>query len=360
MSRSIKAFIFASDIAAFIGQNHYDYVSCFERLWKKCDPDYDNIIDRINKENNEKKRNIVQLNENKKELQKDLDNKKITKSNYTIKLKNIEQEEKIIIESIEKVQENVDNIVLTQREKLEKVVGKDFIDKVESKTLETNEKKSQASDLIEHIDMKDKIKIKNEMVSFINKTHGTLKEDDAIKMYEKKFKVKLDTTQVFHKKEIKLSNVFKWYIGGKVDGLYIDQNDNNNSYLVEVKNRTKSFFNVLRDYEKTQIQMYLYMLNMETAKLVEKYNNKIRITIVYKDQQYINDTLEYLNIFITNFENKFINDFEAKMYFVNNERSVKEQFIKKMYLNEINIRFNEKLNINKSTEEFLLDDLDDC
>ena len=62
MSRSIKAFIFASDIAAFIGQNHYDYVSCFERLWKKCDPDYDNIIDRINKENNEKKRNIVQLN----------------------------------------------------------------------------------------------------------------------------------------------------------------------------------------------------------------------------------------------------------------------------------------------------------
>ena len=198
------------------------------------------------------------------------------------------------------------------------------------------------------------------MVSFINKTHGTLKEDDAIKMYEKKFKVKLDTTQVFHKKEIKLSNVFKWYIGGKVDGLYIDQNDNNNSYLVEVKNRTKSFFNVLRDYEKTQIQMYLYMLNMETAKLVEKYNNKIRITIVYKDQQYINDTLEYLNIFITNFENKFINDFEAKMYFVNNERSVKEQFIKKMYLNEINIRFNEKLNINKSTEEFLLDDLDDC
>ena len=47
MSESVKKklFLFTSDIAAFIGQNEYDFVTPFERLWKRCDPDgYNKII----------------------------------------------------------------------------------------------------------------------------------------------------------------------------------------------------------------------------------------------------------------------------------------------------------------------------
>ena len=91
-----------------------------------------------------------------------------------------------------------------------------------------------------------------ETESFINKTHGTLKEESAIEIYEKKFNVKLNTNQEFYK--CSLDNLdtsqFEWYIGGKVDGLYIDNNDRSKSYIVEVKNRTKGFFSTLRDYEK--------------------------------------------------------------------------------------------------------------
>ena len=32
-----KVFLYPSDIAAYIGQNQYDFVTTFERLWKRCD-----------------------------------------------------------------------------------------------------------------------------------------------------------------------------------------------------------------------------------------------------------------------------------------------------------------------------------
>ena len=40
----------------------------------------------------------------------------------------------------------------------------------------------------------------------------------------------------------------------------------------------------------------------------QKYNNNIRITLIYRDDNYINDILSYLNTFINNFENKFLNN----------------------------------------------------
>ena len=40
-----KVFLYPSDIAAYIGQNQYDFVTPFERLWKRCDPEsYTEII----------------------------------------------------------------------------------------------------------------------------------------------------------------------------------------------------------------------------------------------------------------------------------------------------------------------------
>jgi hypothetical protein len=202
--------------------------------------------------------------------------------------------------------------------------------------------------------------IKRESESFINKTHGTLKEDTAIEMYEKKFNVKLDTSQQFNKMNLKSTDKNDWYICGKVDGLYIDKNDKEKSYVVEVKNRTKGFFSTLRDYEKTQIQLYMYMLDLKTAKLVEKYKDKIRITIIYRDIDYINDIIEYSNIFASNFENNFLNNLDAKINFVNQDLDNKKMILKKLYLNEINNVINKKIldNIEKEDQNCMIDDLD--
>ena len=89
---------------------------------------------------------------------------------------------------------------------------------------------------IKKMDISDKQKqtLLKESESFINRTHGTLKEESAIVIYEKRFDVKLDTSQEFFKKRIECNSNsnFDWYIGGRIDGLYIDKQDKNKSYIV--------------------------------------------------------------------------------------------------------------------------------
>jgi hypothetical protein len=197
--------------------------------------------------------------------------------------------------------------------------------------------------------------MKKQGESFINKTHGTLKEDSAIQMYEDKFKVKLDTSQAFNKmllKEVSTDSVFDWHICGKVDGLY------NQTYIVEVKNRTKAFFNSLRDYEKTQIHLYMHMLGIPKAKLVEKLDNKIRITEIYEDKTYTTNILEYLGVFIASFEEKFLEREDAKALYVAKNADEKKHYIHQNFLTPVLNYMNKKINDENDDKECMIDDLD--
>jgi hypothetical protein len=354
-----KIFLYASDIAAYIGQNHYDFVTPFERLWKRCDLEsYNRIINLAKNVLTEKQLEIEVIDTKKNILENDLLDKKITQRQYTLAINKLKKKELEIKVTASNLEQKIDNIDLNQQQRLEKVIGKDSIDKMQSSNIETDDKRIEITSILDKLDISHDKKqlLKKESESFINKTHGTLKEDDAISMYEKKFNVKLDTSQKFNMVNISIDSNFEWYICGKVDGLYINEDDN---YIVEVKNRTKSFFTTLRDYEKTQIQLYMYMLNMNKAKLVEKYKDKIRITIVYKDQEYQDNIVKYLSIFIKNFESRFINDDDAKTNFVNKTSDDKKIYLKKLYLNDI---LNEQLKLefesDKDDEECLIDDLD--
>ena len=354
-----KLFLFTSDIAAFIGQNEYDFVTPFERLWKRCDPDdYNTIINENKTKLLSQNLEITDLEKQKDTLQTDLDTKKITKRQYTLRTNKIDKqlsELKVKSDCLEKM---IDDIDLNQEQRLKKTLGEESIRLVQSKTIETDEKRENIKNTIKKMDISDKQKqtLLKESENFINKTHGTLKEESAIEIYEKRFDVKLNTSQEFFKKRIDNCNFnsnFDWYIGGRIDGLYIDKEDKNKSYIVEVKNRTRGFFTALRDYEKTQIHIYMYMLSIPMAKLVEKFNDKIRITVIYQDDDYLKDVLYYLNIFAENFESKFLNQDSLKIDFVKSDRVQKQMIIRKLYLNEIRKRVNEKLESN------LKDDLDD-
>ena len=277
-----------------------------------------------------------------------------------MEVKKINEEKEVITGKIDKLEDQIECIDLNQKQKLVKILGEENIKALESKTIETDTKKDEINKILNNMELSEEKKnfIKRESESFINKTHGTLKEDTAIEMYEKKCKVKLDTSQQFNKCLLKQSSNIDWYICGKVDGLYKGTDE---SYIVEVKNRTKGFFSTLRDYEKTQIQLYMYMLDLNLAKLVEKYNDKIRITTVYRDDQYINDILEYINIFVDNFENKFLNNLDAKMNFINVDLDNKKVIVKKLYLNDINNCINQKILENEQDNldnTCMIDDLD--
>ncbi len=360
-----KVFLYISEVASYIGQNKWDYVTPFERIWKRCDKDGYNLILETTKKNiNEKHLQIKILDKEVELLNNDLLNKRITKRQWESKTNKLTDQKTTMLTEISSLNSRVDEIDLNQKQKLELVLGRENIESIESKTIETDSKRENVNKIIENMqisDVKKKTLIK-ETESFINKTHGTLKEESAIEMYEKKFNVKLNTSQEFYKYRLNISNTseFEWYVGGKVDGLYIDDNDKSKSYIVEVKNRTKGFFSTLRDYENTQIQLYMYILDISFSKLVEKYNNKIRITLIYRDDDYIKDILTYLDIFINNFEKTFLNNNEKQRDFVLCDNDLKKVFLKKLYLNDITNKINMKIleTTNDTNNNCLIDDLD--
>jgi hypothetical protein len=352
-----KIYVFTSDIAAFIGQNSYDFVTPFERLWKRCDSEcYNTLINTSKTELLKNRLQSEQLQLDQKSLQNDLDNRVITKRQYTLRFNKLQRQIDELQISGERLETRIDNIDLTQEQRLKKQLGDNNVNLVKSDSIETDDKRKNITDAIKDMKISDEKKkvLLKESESFINKTHGTLKEDSAIEIYEKRFGVKLDTSQEFFKKHITTINSkkFDWYIGGKVDGLYIDKQDPKGSYIIEVKNRTRGFFSSLRDYEKTQIHIYMYMLSIPVAKLVEKYNDKIRITVIHQDDNYLNDVLEYLHIFAEGFEYKFLNDINIKNRFVSSDNSEKQMIIRKLYLNKINQVINNRL------QNELQDDLD--
>jgi hypothetical protein len=360
-----KIFLFTSDIASFIGQNIYDFVTPFERLWKRYDAEsYNNLINTSKKNLLEIQTKLQTLQVERTTLKDDLDSKQITQRQYTLRINKIEKESVKVKDQYTELETKIDSIDLNQEQRLKKTIGEDNIKLVQSKTIETKDKRENITAVIEKLSISDDKKriLLKESESFINKTHGTLKEDSAIEMYEKRFGVKLNTSQEFFKKQLNIKSgagTFDWFVGGRVDGLYIDETDSSKSYIVEVKNRTRGFFNTLRDYEKTQIHVYMYMLSIPMAKLVEKYENQIRITVIYQDDNYLNDILYYLDIFITNFDKKFLNDSTLKAKFVSSNAEEKKILLRRLYLNDITQATNTRLLADDSEDETCLinDDL---
>lgn len=336
-----KIFLYISDVASFIGQNNYDFVTPFERLWKKCDSvSYAHALSQA-----KGKLDILQLEvqaicHKRKLLQNELDNKKITKRQHAIAQAKLDSSEQDALKKMVNVEERIDEIDLTQQQRLEKLVGPAVILDMQSAEIETAHKRSQMNVALDGLDIPEEKKedVKKIAESYINKTHGTLKENDAISMFEDKFKVKLDTSQQFFKaylQDASACSKFDWYICGKVDGLYINQHSPHESYIVEVKNRTRGFFNSLRDYEKTQIQLYMWMLDQPATKLVEQHNNKLRITEVYRDNEYVEDVLKYLAIFVKQFDNRFLQDEEMKREYILKTHNEKRIFLQKLYFDDI-------------------------
>jgi hypothetical protein len=358
-----KIFLNISEIASFIGKNPYDCVAPFERLWKKCDAEeYNKAMNEISKSLQDYQLSIDSIEVTKKNLLLQLESKQITKRQYTKTLKEVESKENETKDIIKDITEKVDNVKLTKTEQVEKALGTEIVSQIKDANIDTSTKREVTNKLIEQLDISEESKqvLFRKTENVINTTHGILTEDSAISQFEKKFNVKLDTSQQYHKRKIN-SKQYDWFIGGKVDGLYLDESPDK-SYVVEVKNRTKGFFSSLREYEKVQIQLYIWMLDLTQARLVEQYKGKIRISVVYRDDDFIEDILESLEIFAKNIEEKFLNNYQIKRDYLNKNDSQKKVFINKLYLSEItqylNMKFEKKVIDKGTSEDCLLDDLD--
>ena len=82
----------------------------------------------------------------------------------------------------------------------------------------------------------------------------------------------------------------KFVICGKIDRLEVNEDDGS-TVLVEIKNRANRLFGRVVEYEMVQIQVYLQLLNLEDARLVEQYNNDVESHDIKRDDAMWRDVI---------------------------------------------------------------------
>ena len=225
--------IYASELAVITGHNTYKDVSeIIIKLWQKNFPeDYESII-------KEAKVNVESPDEYIQRISKE--------NNINIK---------------EKMKECLSSSDIVSMNKSKKEIMKQF----------------------DSIPEKDRKLVQDCIKEKTNTNFGTRHENTGIQKYMNDYNDKVKKVDTFFKRHIiKTDN--NWFIGGKIDGI------NEDSILIEVKNRMNRLFYKLRDYEKVQIYAYMYILELEKARLVECYKKKgscdINVIDINYEQEY--------------------------------------------------------------------------
>jgi len=159
---------------------------------------------------------------------------------------------------------------------------------------------------LDSVPMKDRQQIKDCIKEKTNTNFGTRHENSGISRYIEEHGDTVKKVETFFKKQV-LKNKYEWYIGGKIDGI------NQDNVIIEVKNRMNRLFYTLRGYEKVQVFSYLYILELENARLVECYKKKdncdINVIDIEFDQDYwdneiMSKVIEFASMFENFMENR--------------------------------------------------------
>ena len=135
-------------------------------------------------------------------------------------------------------------------------------------------------------------------------THGTRSEDKTAVKVETTENVRLIRDELFHNLDVCVIGDVKFVICGKIDR--IEERPDGSRILVEIKNRTNRLFRRVVDYEFIQIQVYLQMLGLVHARLVEQYNSQVMSHPVDRDEElWTNEITPALQKFCSELREKF-------------------------------------------------------
>lgn len=112
---------------------------------------------------------------------------------------------------------------------------------------------------------------------------GTKSEDKTSDKVEAAEGTTLIRDDNFYSLEVTTICGTRYVIVGKIDRVEIQPDGT--KVLVEIKNRARGLFNAMRPYEMIQVQTYLQMVGMDTARLIEQYNNETASHHIIKDQE---------------------------------------------------------------------------
>jgi len=86
------------------------------------------------------------------------------------------------------------------------------------------------------------------------------------------------------------------YIGGKIDA--IQTSDSGDKMIIEVKNRMNHLFNKVVEYERVQVYAYMFIHDIKSAKIVEKFHDTIVEHVVQFDNEYWVDIIKSMKVFV--------------------------------------------------------------
>ena len=121
---------------------------------------------------------------------------------------------------------------------------------------------------------------------------GNIKEDSNLNSIQKKKGIQIQQrNSKMYTKELHRSDTYCLIIRGKVDGLA-------DGTIVETKNRTKYLFNELRDYERVQLEAYMFLTGLELTLLTEHYNDDSNCIQYSHDEEFWSSCVTSIVAFI--------------------------------------------------------------
>ena len=283
-----------------------------------------NVVLQIKKD--EKKMTVVKRNilqnveeEQKEEIKKILSsvNLDVDKEKVIEKISKVVDEKKMksVMKNVDKLADGVSSLKVTKEKLVEEknVIlnnfddkkSKEMVNKILSNVKTVEKNKDKIMKKLEDDGKKEKEELKKNLNSLGNRNFGINHENNVLRQFEEKRGVRVMEDRRFYKRKLFSTESLNWSIGGRIDGIMED------GTIVEIKNRIYRLFYKLRDYERVQIQSYMYIFRAEQGVLVEAKGGQINsIDVEFNDEAYeeIKDRIRRF----ASFFNEFIGNFEMK------------------------------------------------
>lgn len=194
------------------------------------------------------------------------------------------------------------------------------LDSKNTESLQTDKEKL-ISEVLKKLPEKQKIEFKESVNHITNTQFGIRNENNGVEIYKKKTGNQVETSSKYYKEELFIidneidGHMDIWSVGGKVDGIATDSN--NNQIILEIKNRVSRLFGVVKDYEKIQCYAYMYSLDIPIIHLAEilksQKNSDMNIFPIEFDEEFWQkDIVDNINIFVDRFYD-FLKDPKQKI-----------------------------------------------
>jgi len=140
------------------------------------------------------------------------------------------------------------------------------------------------------LSVEQKAEVIEHLRSKVYTSHGTRTEDKTSDKVEADTGAKLVRDNAFYNIDVCTLGDVNFVVTGRIDR--IEEQPDGSRVLVEIKNRTNRLFGRVVEYEMVQVQVYLQMLGLVKARLIEQYNNQVSSHPIDRDEEFWNNIIK--------------------------------------------------------------------